>query len=245
MFTLDLWRAALFVYGVVGILSISSITPTNSIPQSGLPLPHLRGTQQQAVCPLVFIDGGIFIEFIGSSQQQQQQGAAFQDSSSDFISQETRILLGELLLETYNELSDGLLLGDRSVYQVDFSEPVYRDRDSDDVPFSMVATVKGTCTSCNPNSNLLGRYLRDCSSTIAATFCSDNATLIEESQSLDGSDCDSHGPHASDFANLFISNVETSIQIGELRNITRVSSVSELAELSCGAMEPFSATVGK
>jgi hypothetical protein len=155
---------------------------------------------------------------------------------------------------TYNEISNVLLGGDRLLDQVDFTVPVgstEKDEDGLDVPvFSIVATVNGTCNSCNPNSTLLGRYLRNCTSSsfenidifVPDTDCSDNTTLIENSQSesLEGN-CDSNGPHVTDFLNLLLSNFEKST----LADNATLTSVSELEELSCPARTPFNTTVRK
>jgi hypothetical protein len=237
--------AYVYVYGVAGIISIS-VTPTNSLPvsrQHRRKLPsHLRGMQ---ACPQSNITGGLFMEFIGSP-------LAFAFNSSTWNENTTALNLGRLFMATYNELSKGSL-GDRSLTSVDFSEPAYESTNNFtdlNVPFSIVATVQGTCNSCNLNSTLFGRYLRNCTSTslqnitIPATFCSDNATLIENSQSLKG-DCNSNGPHVSDFENLFFSKIQTSMLEGDLPGITNFTSISELEQLDCAARTPFNTTICK
>jgi hypothetical protein len=171
----------------------------------------------------------------------------FIGSPEDFAS--NRLSLESVLVETYNELS----VGGRELFQVDFSETAYESTSNLtdlEIPFSIVATVLGTCNSCNLNSTLLGKYLRNCTSTslqnitIPATFCSDNATLIENSQSLKG-DCNSNGPHVSDFENLFFSKIQTSMLEGDLPGITNFTSISELEQLDCAARTPFNTTICK
>jgi hypothetical protein len=126
-----------------------------------------------------------------------------------------------------------------------------KDENGDDVPvFSIVATVNGACNSCNQNSTLLGRYLRNCTSSsfenidipVPTTNCSNDTTLIKNSQleSLNGN-CDSNGPHPSDFGNLLFSKYEMST----LADSATLTSVSELEKLTCPARESFNTTVRK
>jgi hypothetical protein len=158
-------------------------------------------------------------------------------------------------MATYNELSNVLLGGDRQLSQVVFAVPVFgsteKDENGDDVPvFSIVATVNGACNSCNQNSTLLGRYLRNCTSSsfenidipVPTTNCSNDTTLIENSQleSLNGN-CDSNGPHVSDFGNLLLSNFQKSA----LADSATLTSVSELGDVPCSARTPFNTTVRK
>jgi hypothetical protein len=219
-----------------------SESPSTQPSLSSMPSDQPSTTPSTVPCLPFDLIGGLLLVFRGSS-------LTFDSSSA---------ILEGLILATYNELSNVLLGGDRLLDQVDFTVPVpvfgstEKDEDGLDVPvFSIVATVNGTCNSCNPNSTLLGRYLRNCSTSssfenidifVPDTDCSDNTTLIENSQSesLEGN-CDSNGPHVTDFSNLLLSNFEKST----LADNATLTSVSELEELPCPARTPFNTTVRK